>query len=252
MPNVTLSFGGVRSFCVVIAIKSESIAYIDRVEFDEFCSASGKLQENKGIETILKCALWFTLQKYPTLRRFTLEDDSHIYCIKKSRQHKLSLSYDYIVKYGQTWYEKKFGATLPEITLYDYKKSQDVLDKPPAPFESISKSISGLKSHEELYRSAKSPREFIDSLRTSMGHHTYCMEVGKWLTHYMELLNVQNFKREWFIPADIVKKPSEYEMKELETEPKLGGGRRMKTRKRAAHKPLTEGGGIGYIDTLEE
>lgn len=253
MPNVTISVGGIRSFCVIIAIKSESVAYIDRVEFDEFCSATGILQENKGIETLLKCAMWFVFQRYPSIRRFTLEDDSHIYCVKKSKQHKLSLSYDYILKYGQTWYEKKLGATLPDIVVSDYKKSQDILDKEITPFEIISKDMTKLKAYEDIYRKAKTPREFITSLRTSMGSHTYCMEVGKWLTQYMELLNVQIFKRDWFIPTDSLKEPEGYTMKELQDEPKMGGGKRIKTRKqRVPRKPLTNGGGIGYIDTLDE
>jgi hypothetical protein len=250
--TASLLFGGVRTFCVTIAIKSESIAFVNRVEFDEFCNKVGKMEENKGMEVLLKGALWFTLQLYPTIKIFNLEDDSHIYCIKKSKTHKLSLAYDYILKYGQTWYEKKFHAVLSEHMTHDYKKSQAVLDMPLIPYEEFVKVYPTIKSYESTYRAAKSPRDFIGSLRTELGLDTYCMEVGKWLTNYVELLGVQMFKEKWFILRSSVKEPDGFELEKLTYEPRVGGASRLKTRKQRVSRKARSGGGIGYYNAKDE
>ncbi len=250
--KASLLFGGVKTFCVTIAIKSASVAYINRVEFDEFCNKEGKMEENKSMEILLKAALWFTLQHYPSIKIFELEDYSEIYCVKKSKTHKLSLAYDYILKYGQTWYEKKFHATLPDIMIHDYKISQDVLSAALAPFEEIVKNIHPIKPYETQYKAAKTPREFIQSLRTEMGLDRYCMEVGKWLTNYIELLGVQMFKDKWFILSRTVKEPAEFDIQKLSYEPKVGGGARLRIRKQKVTRKSKLRGGIGYYNAADE
>ena len=213
------------------------------------------MEENKSMEVLLKAALWFTLQLYPSIKIFELEDDSNIYCIKKSKSYKLSLAYDYILKYGQTWYEKKFHAVLPDIMMRDYKKSQDILSAPLVPFEEIVKSITVLKPYESTYRAAKTPRDFIQTLRVEMGLDKYCMEVGKWLTKYIEHLGVQMFKEKWYILSETLQEPSSFDFQKLPYEPKVGGGARLRIRKekqKSTRKSKVSGGAIGYYNAADE
>jgi len=229
-PMYTISFGSKTEFCVTIAIKLDTVAYIDRVEYNELCVKDGVLPDG-GTSTIVSVALWTIKQLFPRIETFTLTDDSYLYCIKKSKEYKLSLAYDYIVKYGETWYEKKFKAILPDKFYSDYKDSQKVLDLPLDPFEYQSSRAPFLIKYKDVYSSTKTPRDFITSLRETYGRE-YCKEVGPWLNRYMECLKVVMFKDSWLIQMPSVLQPEGYELTKLTKVPlnqPRGGSR--KTRK---------------------
>ena len=240
----SLSVGGKKEFCVTIAIKSDDMAYIDRVEYSDFCVKDGILATEGGMLAILSVSLWLVKELFPTIKKFTLTDDSHVLCIRKQKDYKLSLANDYIIKYGETWYEKKFKAILPDEIMPLYKKSHEVLDMPIEPFEYQKDRASFLTKYENIYKSSGTPREFIRLLRSEY-RDRYCIEVGPWLTRYMELLTVKVFKDLWMIPIEYLIKPEEFELTKLEKEPISGGGIfRISKRTRKIHNK--EGFSIGY------
>ena len=231
--SITVSFGGPYTFCVVISIESDKqyIPYIDRVEYNEKCIKDGILDEFGGTALLVKCALWTILHLYPTIPRLTLTDDSHINCKRGVRRYKMSLSYDSILKRDKTWYETKFGATLPTDLLKSYKNSLSCLESKLTPFEIVVQKFPAISKFKLEYMGSNTPREFINAIRKNY-KETYCYEVGEWLSQYMEYLGVKYYKQDWYIDASSIEKPDAYEL--LPTNINMRGGtwgKRNKTRK---------------------
>jgi hypothetical protein len=236
-PVHTLSFGGRDTYCIIIAIHNDS-GYIDRIEYDDKCVKDGTLEETGGSIKLVKACLWTIRVLFPSSTKLTLKDDSHIYCKKGSKQYKLSLSYDYILKYNQTWYEKQFGAVLPQNYTIDYKQSLKVLDLELAPFEWMSIRGEFLLPYKEIYVSSSTPREFIQNLRNVYGVQ-YCFEVGGWLSKYIELLGITIFKEMWIIPSEHILEVPNYSINA--TSDSIRGGKRSMTRKSRNFRIVSRG-----------
>jgi hypothetical protein len=215
----------------MIAIPSidSTTGYIDRIEYNEACVYNGQLEEKGGMESLVVSALWTCKQLFPSLTHLTLQDDSHIYCKKGSKLYKLNLAFDYILKYGETWYEKKFGAILPEYYRIPYKESLKVLDDPLAAYEYIVLREPRLAEYKDIYMSSSSPRNFLQALRYSLGS-TYCFKVGTWLSSYMTMIGVRVMNEFWTLPLTDRKEPLGYRMEETAAV-QYGGSRKSSTRK---------------------
>ena len=226
-----ISIGGDDIYCMVVKINSNTpnVAYIDRVEYNNLCSLNRILKRKVGIQNLVSSCLWTIKKRYPDIKIFTLKDDSHIECEENSKMYKLSLAYDYILKYNQTWYQKLFQATLPEPILRTFTDSLEVLDKPLYSIEfMIESGLDYLKKYKDIYTSSNTPRDFINKLREQYGL-LYCKEVCKWLVKYMEYLDIKLYYDLWYISADIlIEQPEDYSL-----EPYVQrGGRRRQTRKK--------------------
>jgi hypothetical protein len=241
--NKTFSFGGANYYCVIIAVKEQTsqMGYLDRMEYNRACVKDGKLEHKEGTAQLGIAALWTFHTLFPEVKTLTLTDDSHIHCEEDSKQYRMNLSYDYIVKHNKTWYEDKFNAKLPEPLFTSYKESCKILDLPLDPFEFQSERMSELKKYETAYRSASTPREFINSLRKDYGKQ-YCIEVSRWLSRYIELLPIQTHKQEWFILMDHPTKPTGYSI-EPTTNSIRGGGKTRKTMRIPRNFSIVSGGG---------
>lgn len=252
----SMSFGtGNNKFCLTAIYKAKNPyeIYIDRVEKNDLCIINKKLKEiDDGMVKLVKLSLWFIKMVYPHVKKITLQDDSQIYCTLGSKMDKLSLAYDYIIKYNKTWYEKSFYAELPglesrlhtqlqrttvEGSLMDtYVKSLGVLDEPLEPFEIVANTIVALKKYRDTYNSVKTPREFINGLRTNYGDD-YCKEVGKWLNSYMKFLQIKISPEYWFILTSNINVVPGFKVTKLEKENmadffEIIGGKRQKGQKR--------------------
>jgi hypothetical protein len=120
----SMSFGtGNKKFCLTAIYKALNPfeIYIDRVEKNDLCIIDNKLSDiDEGLVKLVKLSLLFIKKIYPHVTRLTFHDDSQIYCnnvralqsltLRENKLDKLSLAYDYIIKYNQTWYEKNFKA----------------------------------------------------------------------------------------------------------------------------------------------
>lgn len=226
----TFSLGGRNKYCITIALKPEfpEEGYIDNMEYNKACVKDGSLEHRQGTAHLGITAIWTFHKLFPQIKRFTLIDDSHIYCEEGSKQYKLNLAYDYILKHNKTWYEDKFKAQLPPPFMKMYKDSCAILDKELDPFHFIVERNENLKPYEKEYNESKTPREFLNTLRRKMGHQ-YCFTVGKWLTGYFNILRVNTFKESWFINLEDIQTPEKYSISETQDE--MRGGGRKHTRK---------------------
>lgn len=253
-----ISFGSKnRQFCLTAMYKASnpSEIYIDRVQHNDQCMVNGSLKDFKnGTVKIVSTALWFMKNHFKEVKRFTIHDDSHIECEKGSSRYKLSLAYDYIIKYNQTWYENRFNAILPESIYDKYKKSITVLDEPLYPYDVFKDNAIDLEN-EEIYKSSSTPREFINNLRKKYDTD-YCFKVCKWLNSYMIFLNINIYQSAWYILHESITQPEGYSIVVLDPIKKLhlfNGGKR-KTRKRHNYRLVnaeyTDGSIIGVYGEI--
>jgi hypothetical protein len=256
----TMSFGtGNKQFCLTSIYKSKKLyeIYIDRVDKNNLCVIDGKLSDfEEGLVKLVKVSLWFIKKIYPHVKKFTLFDYSQIYCNPDNKHDKLSLAYDYILKYNQTWYEKKFKAELPGLIttnknttiesnslMAKYKESLKELDAPLMSYDIIADKLTVLQKYKSEYTNAETPRQFIENIRNSYKDN-YCYEVGKWLNSYMVFLQIKLFPEEWYILTSNVNPVPNFKVNKITNASiinKFLGGRRN-TRKKYPFKL-----GIGAI-----
>lgn len=238
----TFTFGiGRRKYCLIASFKQSNHTeiYIDRVENSNCIIGKDLVSVGDGTSKLVHIALYAMHLMMPNVTQFALRDDSHIYC-KGPGGPKMSLAYETILKYNQTWYQQKFGAVLPgfisssdsenkngteKITIISkepitfhvvkdslmakFLKSLAILDKPCESYDSIIHSFTPIKKYRTEYETASSPRDFIKLLREK-GKEEYCLEVYTWIFHYMTYLDIILYQDAWYIPADTIKPPPEF------------------------------------------
>lgn len=200
------SFGtGIKKFCLVAnyMIKRPDEIYIDRVENNKACLIGKDITEiANGSVNLVRLALYEMYQRFPNITRFTLKDDSHLYCNGLDHGDRILLAYETLLKYNQTWYQQKFGAVLPgfissttdetqvhpvqpgtiqlvvpihdvptifvvqqDSSMFYYLQSLANLDLPLIPYPSAVDNISDLAAFQAEYESARTPREFMKNVR---------------------------------------------------------------------------------------
>jgi hypothetical protein len=227
----TFYFGGKSTYCITIAMKGNppTEAYMSRVEYDAKCIKDAPLEKNGGTAKLLSISLWVIKTFFPSIEKITFMDDSHIECIQGSKLKKMSLACDYMLKYGMTWYEKLFHATLPDDLNPRYKSSLPVLEQPLEDFEYQVGQLPSLEKYKDKYLVSTSPKHFFEQLRKQYGSN-YCEEVCNWIHMYIRLLNVDWSNSNWFIPAETIVKPPGFSMGRVEN-PFKGGKYTRKRRK---------------------
>jgi hypothetical protein len=245
--KTTITFGSRTATCVTFGISNSEphIALMNFLISDDECFSPGSVIE-RGDKTykMTLCALYTVLQLFPDIETFTFTDDSHIYCVKDSTYYKMSLAADYIFKYGQTWYEKKFGARLPEPYYTEYKKQMHLLDAPLAPYDSDA--LPYLNQYKDIYNASKSPRELIAKIRNHEKGN-YCMAVSKWLHQYLMVHDSKAFlySNLWYILSSTIRDtpPTSYSIDVTEN---IRGGTRRRRRQRKELIPADRNGCFGY------
>jgi hypothetical protein len=254
----TMSFGtGFGKFCLIASYSKQKPyeIYIERIEKRDLCVINDKLSNfEEEMDKLVKIALWTMKKMYPHVKKYTLKDNSQIYCDGDGSKDTLHMAYDYILKYNETWYQRKFNAELPgfiskhtdetntrltriiskEDSLMENSYSSfSILDEPIAPLALVTDLLPSLIKYSDEYNSSETPRVFIEKLRVKY-KDTYCKEVGKWLNQYMNYLNIKFFMEEWYILETSIQKPTHYSAKRLSTmnmKQKMNGGTRKKQTK---------------------
>lgn len=219
--------------------------YIDRVDNSLDCIHGGQLANlDRGAVRFTKLALYAIHILLPSVTEIRFQDDSKIKCGNPS--FSLSLPFDYITKYNNTWYEYHFDAK-PDSKHYsqhaidNYHASLSVLDEALLPFEEIIMRVPGIRPYEEIYRASSSPRDFIGKLRSHLGK-TYCEKAAILLSVYMQALGVFHLPFWQIDVADIspIEDVSITELPQANAMRKLHGGwhspqngYRQKTRRQA-------------------
>jgi hypothetical protein len=253
--RINFSFGmGRNKWCMNIKYdgKKSEEAYIDRVEHNDLCVEGESLSTIlQGTVKLVRLGIYFVKHMLPQVSLFTLMDDSHIYCNGGQNGPSISLAYETITKYNQTWYQQKCGAVLPgfvsafyptteveaapsymedipisisgkpmvmrvvrDSIMAHYLYSIRVLDEPCGPWSDYSEGstkIDGLLPYRELYEASSSPRDFIARVR-AMHSKDYCLSVHRWFNSYIRSLRLKDFKDSWVIPVEIIQTPPDFSM----------------------------------------
>lgn len=89
------------------------------VAFDTECNVNGNLPRGNGTIAMIHATIAMMYHVYPPTTILYLKDHSHVLC----ESQKLYLPPIEIAKYGQTWYQRHFGA-VPEIAKITEKLSE--------------------------------------------------------------------------------------------------------------------------------
>lgn len=246
--RITYSFGnGRNNFCLTASYdptKPDRI-YIDRVEKAD-CLIGAKLEDmDEGTAKLVRLALYTMYQDKPHIKCITLKDDSYLYCHGISGP-KISMAHDYLLKYNQTWYQKKFGAVLPGFRqegqldpgspMELYQVSILNLDKPCITYEEITEKFHEIKKHRLEYESSVSPRDFMNKLRTKYEKTAFCKEGASWFKRYIDFLQINIFYDLWHVPVENIQRPTLYKIYEPDAKNKerilQGGSKRRSSRRR--------------------
>lgn len=260
----TFAFGTVmKEWCLTASCRTNNpdFIYIDRVEAYSTCFIDDKPIEDSTAKFV-RLALYMMYKMVPTISRFTLKDDSHLYCNGKNNGPRISLAYETILKYNQTWYQLKFGAILdgflskttdinidesdknieyiiipilgvktvfqvvPQSLMANYLKSLLILDRRCDSYDDIIQFCPFIKNYKYEYESANSPRDFISKIREQYNKEEYCLKIKDWLDSYMEYLGMIIYYDAWYIPVSTMYAPadfSENDMSNINIKQKLMG-----------------------------
>lgn len=224
----SFSFGtGPRKYCMIVSIDGTdySSAYIDRVDRIEKCSkGTGMTDIVDAMVKFVSLGLYTIKMMCPWVTRFTLKDDSKLVC-NGSNGPSIRLSYDYLIKYNMTWYQKKFGAQLESPMRERFLKSLEVFDKPCSNIESLLEDFPELEPYRSVYESSTSPRDFLLRVRNQFPDpSSFCRGVSSWFDRYLGTLRIQLFMDSWFIPVEAVLKPEGFRVGRPVNERVLNGG----------------------------
>lgn len=90
--------------CIFLALdKSDHTAVLNKLEYSPQCTIDGRMKQGEGTVDMLKYALQIAKQK--GVQKVMLTDKSTFQCNGK----KVDLGMYSFLRYGQTWYERKFG-----------------------------------------------------------------------------------------------------------------------------------------------
>ena len=108
------------------AVMSPYIASFNELNYFKECRIGGDLEKGEGTKDIIRSAFALVLQKMPHITHFKLTDSSSVLCESVT----ISLPVLSLLKYGKTWYEKHFFASLisPSKQIY-YKDGIDLYNK---------------------------------------------------------------------------------------------------------------------------
>lgn len=107
-----------------------NILKIDSLQYDINCSIDQLLQHKEATRDMMQSILKICLNSFPSIKRVFFDDISAI----KVGNFKLYLSYFYLVNYGQTWYEKNFGAKIKNKSMREkLKEFKELLASKPKP-----------------------------------------------------------------------------------------------------------------------
>jgi hypothetical protein len=200
---------------------------INVMDYYESCILNGSLDYGEEMYQYIQTALYTFHTQFPNIEKLTFTDNNHIhFTINASNKQyteytdsmfknidyicEVKLADDCIFKHIQTYYEKYFGARLPEEEYTKYRISINDIDLPHCvPFICMNDLIYGFEKYKEIYESSSTPREFIRNLREKYGEK-YCYEVGPWFHKYIRMLHLYIPNYDWYIEPNNIECPKKY------------------------------------------
>lgn len=224
--STNIQVGGSK-MCVTIAISPTKTELSWLGIENGGCALDYKIIQ--GSDTIRMVDLAFSLLRkyFPTRTVVTLLDDSGVYITDKSgKRIKVHFLSAYVLLYGKTWYEDKFGATMDNSDAYIlYRQYIDTnFDNPLKKSDSFNFG-SVNEELQPLYQSSTTWREFMNKIKENYPGKMKYKIISEWYRSAIKAILNIGIIPDWQI--DITNRPV-YECNPLE-----GGGRRgrLKTRK---------------------
>ena len=236
--GVTIKIGGAYKDCINITLVSEnnivSKGRIPHLESEPECGFTNLLEEGDTVEFI-KASLQYISMKYPTVKRYEFDDNSNIECgIRKSNipprkmSKPFSLAHLYLALYGETWYEKRFGAKMLNSVLYDiYKDNRNILNTQiHIPYEQFKKMNTIDEKQDKILSQYYDINKTWTHFFNSIPKKDRCVAFFNWLQFFIkDLLHNTYISSSWFIDIDTMDKTH------IEIVESMSGGQRKKTRK---------------------
>lgn len=182
-----------------LAFLQPAIAHLSHLYYSTECTVNGAMSAGEGTRQMVRTALSHVVEQHPFVQRVRLTDMSTVHCNGSS----VPLAPLYMSLYGQTWYEKAFGARPvddPEL----HRRIQEQLR---APVRFLVPAVPAKYGDSML--AAASFLAFFRELQTSLGRERYCAEVGPWLPQFFtDLAGGRNYLvgRDWDIDVTLAQR----------------------------------------------
>jgi hypothetical protein len=210
-----IKIGGIKKDCMSFSVywddDESKMPNLDGVSYNQQCSSNTNfnLQRKHGTIKMLKIGLTFISKMYPKTEKILFKDYSFMKC---HSDITIELSAFYIAKYGETWYQSKFGAKpFEKIRLYEktLQRINESLTKPISiTFDKYFDTyINGVMRNAKKYRSllknnyeeSTSLRNFVENLHTNTKD---CYVFNYWLYEFMNKIGYDKLeipKRTFYI-----------------------------------------------------
>ena len=199
-----ISIGG-KNFCVQISYRGDNDTELTSLE----TSRGGCEIHNKHISgelTTKMTHLGFTILKelYPNVKVVHLIDNSSYKCtMPDDSQRGISLMKSSLLIYGQTYYERKFGA-VPKFehdvkTMEEFRKNWADPEFKPTTFNFNNPDLNSLLT--PIYNSTVTWKEFMEALNNKF-KRKICMYIYPWFLHALSKIQTREIPSHWTIPIE--------------------------------------------------
>ena len=236
---IRLTFGKkLRTFCISITYDhtKPTELCLDRVESAKDSIAYDRVTDlERDAVRCMKLVLYMVKQWFPRVIVIRFADDSKIIC--RTKPHPLMLSHEYITKYGKTWFEYHFHASIDESRGYDkpidYYHALEILTQPHRNvYRYVVNLIPAIIPFEAQYVASTTPREFLENVRIHLGD-SYWENGSTVLIAYLRYLRIHPILR-WKILMNDVENIPDVERKGIAQDDAirmLNGGYTRRTRR---------------------
>lgn len=197
-----ISVGG-KNFCVQISYRGDNDTELTSLE----TSRGGCEIHNKHISgelTTKMTHLGFTILRelYPSVKKVNLIDSSSYKCtMPDDSQRGISLMKSSLLIYGQTYYERKFGA-VPKFEhdtqiLEEFRGGWADPAQKPETFNFNNPDLNSLLT--PIYNSTATWKEFMEALEKKFGRRI-CTYIYPWFLHALAKIQTREIPSHWTIP----------------------------------------------------
>lgn len=245
----TLKIGGDNyNDCINISIKTTeqgepTQVKIGHIQSELECGVRSVMSDTVHF---VSAALQYCVQRFPGIKQFEFDDMSRIDCgttkNKNAPRHMekpFSLAHFSLAKYGQTWYEQKFGAKMVNSQLYTiYRNNVQKLFQPIGlSFNEFTQFTFMTSNQEHELKPYFSPLQTWVEFFTSIPKTKHCTVLFNWLETFIEnLLEGSYNPKSWCIPIENIPTISI----QLNIQPnQYGGGRKTRRNRRYKSRFIT-------------
>lgn len=174
-----VGIGGKDKTCVEISPSTKKLMWLTS-------NREGKCEVNGlsigGDATVLMAQLAMTIvrKEYPDIDELVLEDSSTIHCVlPDASKRPISLNVRDALIYGQTFYERKFGATEINAPIMSaFRKNRMDPSKKPSAFNFNSNELKPIL--QPIYNTTRTWAEFLHTIYVKFGGINVCTYMYPW------------------------------------------------------------------------